>query len=241
MKDKEIDAETLSASDGREGNPVYIVHNGRIIDVSGSALWKGGLHMQRHRAGRDLTVDIEAAPHGLEVLDRYPQIGVLKKESVPQKPMPEFLSKLLSRYPILRRHPHPIAVHFPIALMVCATLFTLLYLITGVRTFETTSLHCVGAGILFAPLAMITGFFTWWLNYMARPVRQVAIKIWLSSIMLIIGIIVFLWRIFDAGILENFGGESVIYLILVLALGPLATATGYYGGTLTFPIEGNKS
>jgi predicted heme/steroid binding protein/uncharacterized membrane protein len=237
MRDKEFDADTLSTNDGKDGNPIYIVHNGRVIDVSASKLWQGGLHMQRHRAGKDLSADIEAAPHGLDVLDRYPQVGVLKKERTPERPMPEVLARLLRCFPLLRRHPHPVTVHFPIASMVCASLFCFLYLITGFRTFETTAFHCLGFGIFVIPLAMITGFFTWWVNYMAKPVRQVTIKIWLSCIMLTIGIIAFLWRIFNAEVLEGFHGSGLIYLALVFALAPLALTIGYYGGTLTFPIE----
>lgn len=234
---KEFDANTLLACDGREGSPVYIVHNGKIIDVSASKLWQGGLHMQRHKAGRDLTVDIQAAPHGLEVLDRYPQVGVLKKESVSERPEPEVISRLLRHIPFLRRHPHPATVHFPIALMVCTSLFFFLYLVTGIKTFEITAFHCLGAGIIAIPLAMITGFFTWWLNYMAKPVRQVTIKIWLSSIMMCIGIVAFLWRAIDPAVVENIHGEGMIYMVLIFLLGPLSMTIGFYGGTLTFPIE----
>ena len=75
---KEIDAETLSRSNGKEGNPVCIAYKGRVIDVSKSSLWQTGVHMGRHAAGADLTSEIEAAPHGPEVLDRYPEIGSLK-------------------------------------------------------------------------------------------------------------------------------------------------------------------
>ena len=75
--EKEFDAETLSKNDGKEGRPTYISHGGRVVDVSASSLWKGGIHMGRHGAGKDLTVDIGGAPHGTEVLDRYPQVGTL--------------------------------------------------------------------------------------------------------------------------------------------------------------------
>ena len=52
---------------------VYVVHKGRVIDVSQSRLWASGLHMNRHHAGNDLSADIQAAPHAPDVLDRYPQ------------------------------------------------------------------------------------------------------------------------------------------------------------------------
>jgi predicted heme/steroid binding protein/uncharacterized membrane protein len=234
---KEIDSDTLSRSNGKEGNPVYIAHKGRIIDVSKSKLWQAGVHMGRHTAGADLTAEIEAAPHGPEVLDRYPEIGLLQARTQAERPMPAFLARLLSRYPFFRRHPHPATVHFPIAFMAAASGFYVLYLVTRVASFEITALHCLGAGILFAPLAMGTGLFTWWLNYMAKPVRQVTIKIVLSCTMLVDAVAAFVWRLSDPDILNQLGGSGAIYLFLVLALGPLALAIGYFGGTLTFPLE----
>jgi predicted heme/steroid binding protein/uncharacterized membrane protein len=234
---KEIDSETLSRSNGKEGNPVYIAHKGRVIDVSKSKLWQTGVHMGRHAAGADLTAEIGAAPHGPEVLDRYPEIGFLEAPTQAERPMPAFLAGLLSRYPFLRRHPHPATVHFPIALMTAASGFYALYLVTRVTSFEVTALHCLGAGILSALLAMGTGLFTWWLNYMAKPVRQVTIKIVLSCIMLPDAIAAFIWRLSDPDILNRLGGLGVVYLLLVLAPGPLALAIGYFGGALTFPLE----
>ena len=85
---KEYDRETLKQSDGKQGQETYIAHGGRVIDVSNSPLWKGGLHMNRHQAGNDLTRDLQSAPHGTEVLDRYPQVGVLQADGPAQRPMP---------------------------------------------------------------------------------------------------------------------------------------------------------
>ena len=193
--------------------------------------------MGRHAAGADLTAEIGAAPHGPEVLDRYPEIGSLKAPAPAERAMPAFLARLLSRYPLLRRHPHPAAVHFPVAFMAAVSGFYVLYLASWVKSFESTALHCLGAGILFALPAIGTGLFTWWLNYMAKPVRQVTTKIILSCIMLADAVIAFIWRLADPSIGSSFGGSGIIYLLLLLALGPLALAIGYFGGTLTFPLE----
>ncbi len=141
---KEFELEALSEYDGKDEKPVYIVHQGRVFDVTQSKLWKGGVHMKRHHAGRDLTTDFGGAPHGTEVFERYPQVGIIKKEEAPERSMPEMLTLLLHRFPMLRRHPHPMTVHFPIAFMLSATMFTFLYLITGIASFETTALHCLG-------------------------------------------------------------------------------------------------
>ncbi len=234
---KEIDSRELSEGNGQDGKPVYIAHQGKVFDVSGSKLWKGGLHMKRHHAGKDLTTDIQGAPHGTEVLERYPQVAVLKKGEGAEREIPESLSRLLSRFPMLRRHPHPMTIHFPIVFMFSTTLFNLLYLLTGVRSFEQTALNCLGAGILFTPVAMVTGYFTWWLNYLARPVRPVSIKKKVSVILLSTEIVVFLWRVTVPDILNAFSLASLVYSLLVFSLLPLATVIGWFGAQLTFPIE----
>ena len=66
---KEFSPEELARFNGQNGKPVYIAHGGKVIDVTASKLWKSGLHMKRHHAGKDLTTDIQAAPHSLEVLE----------------------------------------------------------------------------------------------------------------------------------------------------------------------------
>ena len=87
---QEFDPESFSRFDGKEGRPVYIAHQGKVFDVTNSKLWKTGEHMKRHPAGRDLTAEIGAAPHGTEVLERYPQVGVIKKTEEAQRAMPRF-------------------------------------------------------------------------------------------------------------------------------------------------------
>lgn len=234
---EEIDPKDLSKCNGKEGNPVYIAHQGRIIDVSASPLWKGGLHMNRHHAGNDLTTDIQAAPHGLEVLDRYPQVAVLKRERLPEPEIPKTLSGLLKRFPLLRRHPHPMTIHFPIVFMVSAPLFTVLYLLTGITGFETTALHCLVAGLLFIPVGIGTGYYTWWLNYQARPLRPVTIKKRVSLILLGLAAMTTVWRLTVPDILVSFRAASGIYLVLVLSLLPLVTVMGWFGAQMTFPLE----
>jgi predicted heme/steroid binding protein/uncharacterized membrane protein len=234
---KKINAKELSEFNGEKGNTVYIAHQGKVFDVSASKLWQGGVHMQRHHAGSDLTTDIQAAPHGPEVLERYPQVAILEKEVVTEQKMPAILARLLKRFPMLRRHPHPMTVHFPIVFMFAAAMFTLLYLFTGITTFERTALNCLGAGLLFTPVAMATGYFTWWLNYMAKPLRPVTIKKWLASILLCVEIIAFVWQIAVPDIIASFRLASVIYLILILLLFPLVAALGWFGASMTFPVE----
>ena len=50
---------------------------GKVYDVSSSFLWQKGRHGARHGAGVDLTTALEGAPHGVDLLERFPVIGVL--------------------------------------------------------------------------------------------------------------------------------------------------------------------
>jgi len=186
-----------------------------VIDVSQSRLWASGLHMNRHHAGNDLSADIQAAPHAPDVLDRYPQVGVLPQPQKAQRQMPQLLALLLKKLPMLKRHPHPMTVHFPIVFGFSVVAFNLLYLATGIKSFEITALHCLAGGILLAPVAIVTGLFTWWLNYFAKPSRPVNIKIRLAPILWVVSMIIFIWRIAVPDILHAPGAPHILYLLLV--------------------------
>lgn len=234
---REFDDESIKEFNGKDGKPVYLAYQGKVYDVSASRFWKTGLHMKRHPSGKDLTADIAAAPHGPDVLERYPQVGVLKKGRTAERPMPAGLENLLKSYPILRRHPHPMVVHFPIVFMFSTMLFNLLYLLSGYRPFEVTALHCLGGGVLFTPVGIFTGFFTWWLNYSAKTTRGIRIKIYCSLILLASSLAAFIWRIVSPEVLLSFGGGSLGYLILIFSLPVLVSIIGWYGAKMTFPVE----
>lgn len=67
----------MAKFNGLDGKPAYIACRGKIYDVSMSWHWKGGKHQVLHEAGEDLTVALDKAPHGEDLLERVPVIGVL--------------------------------------------------------------------------------------------------------------------------------------------------------------------
>lgn len=240
---KKMQSEEVSRYNGKDGNPAYVVHKDKVYDVSASKLWKGGMHMRRHPAGRDLTHDIQAAPHGAEVLERYPQVGVIQRAAAPeeadafQPPLPPLLDLLLEKNPFFRRHPHPMTVHFPIVFMLAAPAFTLLYLLTGHAAFDTTAFHCLAAGVLSSGVAIATGVVTWHYNYLGKMMLPIAVKMPLSAVMTAVASAAFLWRLCDPVVLSQAGNGRPVYLCVVLALVPLVGVIGWYGATLTFPLE----
>lgn len=235
---KEFSPEELAQFNGENGKPVYVAQAGKVYDVSASKMWKAGSHMKRHRSGQDLTTDIQGAPHQPDVLERFPQVGVLRKvvEAADLR-IPPALAALLRHFPFMRRHPHPMTVHFPIVFMLCTTVFSLLYLATGEKSFDATALHCLGAGVFFNGVAISTGFYTWWLNYMAKPLRPVKIKIPLTLAMWVTSMVLFIWRLRVPEILDSLSGAGLLYILLVLSLTPMVMVIGWYGASMTFPIE----
>jgi predicted heme/steroid binding protein/uncharacterized membrane protein len=229
---KEFTAEELTSFNGKDSRPVLIAFQGKVFDVTKSPLWTKGLHMNRHLSGKDLAGEISAAPHGTEVLERYPQVGVLKKGAPEElKHLPPMLRNLLQTFPSARRHPHPMVVHFPIALFMASSLFILLYLIFKNPSFEITSFYLLILGAVASPFAMATGLLTWWINYRLKLTYLVKRKIQLSVLLLIFEIILILWRGFQYQI------SHPIYFILIVLLAPIVSLLGYYGGQMTFPTE----
>ena len=74
---RKISRDELAQNNGKEGKPAYIAFKGVVYEVSESAFWMEGDHMGAHDAGKDLTEEIELAPHREETLQRVKQVGVL--------------------------------------------------------------------------------------------------------------------------------------------------------------------
>jgi len=69
--------EELRQYDGKDGRPAYVALQGKVYDVSASFLWRGGKHQALHQAGADLTEALKSAPHGEELLTKFPVVGEL--------------------------------------------------------------------------------------------------------------------------------------------------------------------
>ncbi len=80
MGTKIFTKEELGKYNGQHGSPVYIAYKGKVYDVSDSFLWKRGKHQVIHKAGEDLTGNLEDAPHGEEFLVKFLAVGILPND-----------------------------------------------------------------------------------------------------------------------------------------------------------------
>ena len=62
---------------GQEGRPLYIGYKGKVYDLSSSPLYQGEKRMRCHIAGKALTREIEFAPHGEDLVLKFPVVGRL--------------------------------------------------------------------------------------------------------------------------------------------------------------------
>ena len=75
--ERKFTLEELKQFDGRDGRPAYVAFDGKVYDVTDSFLWVSGDHQGQHEAGKDLSSEMQFAPHREEVLERVKQVGVL--------------------------------------------------------------------------------------------------------------------------------------------------------------------
>lgn len=236
--DRRFTAQELAGFNGSDGKPVYLAHQGVVYDVTGSRLWKAGKHMNRHHAGGDMGLELSQAPHAADVLERFPRVGILEAPAITPVPVadrvPAWVARYMKRFPMLKRHPHPMTVHFPIAFCVLAPLCLLLALLTGWPGFDATLLVLLGAATLFTPVAIGTGLFTWWLNYAAARIKPVIVKLIATPVLFLLVLWAFVTRLQTPDLLAH-PGEHLGFILAVLALFPLVSLVGWFGAAMTFP------
>ena len=75
---RKFTTEELEEYNGKNGKLAYIAYQGKVYDATDSDLWRDGEHMGLHEAGKDITEELELAPHREEVLERIKLVGTLE-------------------------------------------------------------------------------------------------------------------------------------------------------------------
>ncbi|MBK8807715.1 MAG: cytochrome b5 [Bacteroidales bacterium] len=67
----------LALRNGQDREEIWVAYNGIIYDVTGSRMWRNGMHYQNW-AGQDLTEELnKLAPHGEKVFEKFKVVGKL--------------------------------------------------------------------------------------------------------------------------------------------------------------------
>ncbi len=74
---KKVTQQELAENDGKNGKPAYIAYKGKVYDVSESSFWMEGEHLGMHNAGKDLSDELEMAPHREENFAKVKYVGQL--------------------------------------------------------------------------------------------------------------------------------------------------------------------
>jgi predicted heme/steroid binding protein/uncharacterized membrane protein len=238
---KDYNSQELAEQNGKEGNSALVAVEGKVYDVSASKRWMHGNHMKRHQAGQDLSEEIGGAPHGLDVLDRVPLVG--KYVAPVQEPRAGLKGKIdtwLDKHPFFRRHPHPAVVHYPVGMLSLAPVFYALGLYFGSPRTEWVAYCCTIVGLFTIPAAMITGYFTWWINYDMTDFPIIRMKRRLAWIALFVVVFCFCIRTLLINDPLRISDVFVmVYAASLVTLAVLASYVGFLGGRLTFPY-GNE-
>ncbi|MBI5501947.1 MAG: response regulator [Deltaproteobacteria bacterium] len=223
---REITAEELAKADGKEGRPAWFAFQGLVYDVTGSRMWKEGIHARKHNAGQDLSRMLAGAPHGEEVLARFPIVGTQVRERTLAERTVAAVERL---------HLHPISVHFPMACSVLAALSAVACLASGDPTFETMSWYLLVTALATTAPAIATGIFAWLVTYKGRLTPLLRAKLVASGVFTTLLGACFAWRLASPGVLLAGSAAGYAYLVLLLSLVPSALVVGRLGGKIVFP------
>ncbi len=237
----------LKQYNGRNGMKAYVAYKGTVYDVSESAFWKDGQHEGQHSAGEDLTAMLAAAPHGDEVFAKMPVVATLEEEPLPgrrteEKPAdPEQTAAAESsayrtglQIWYKKYHPHPMAVHFPIALHLFAAGLDLLFLASPKDSYADGVFYTFFVATVMGFVAMVPGILSWKINYNLSMSRPFVVKLIVATLTLLLGVLNIALYLENPGIVYEASPEGIIYHGIVLLTGLSVIVLGYYGGKITW-------
>ncbi len=232
----------LKSYDGKNGARAYIAYKNIVYDVTQSSFWQNGEHQGMHSAGVDLTSALAGAPHGDEVFKEFPVVATLqseepttKKESPPPQDFKTYLRILYKKY-----HPHPMAVHFPIALHLFAAGFDIAFFMTLKETYALIVFYALFIATAMGFIAMIPGLLSWWINYNLLTQKPFVVKIFVAVITLILGVIAIGIYLEDPNVVFSDTMPSIVYHAIVLLTGLNVIILGYYGGKISWGNLGEE-
>lgn len=239
----------LKKHNGQNGAKAYIAYKNVVYDVTDSHLWEDGSHQNMHSAGVDLTPALSNAPHGDEVFEGFPVVGKLENNNHSDttkqtkkhhtNSQESFKSKLREWYQVY--HPHPIAVHFPIALHLFAAGMDLLFLMMPNEAYDTGVFYSFFIATVMGLVAIVPGILSWWINYNFSMQRAFVVKLIVSVTTLLLGVVAIGIYYENPHAVYEHSFEGVLYHAIVLITGFNVIILGYYGGKITWGYGKHKT
>lgn len=227
---QQFSEEELREYNGQDGMPAYIAYNGQVYDVTSSKFWKEGTHFKKHFAGCDLSAEMANAPHSDEVFANYPCVGVF----IPSPAITTIDKKERYRLWYAKYHPHPAAVHFPIALHYFSAFADILFLANPSREYDTAVFLSFLIATVMGLLALVTGVFSWWVNYDFSTSKPFVIKLIGALFTLIIGFVPLVQKLQNPDVAFSTGADGITYHAVIFITVISITIVGYYGGKITW-------
>lgn len=227
---RQFSEKELQKYNGRNGMPAYIAYKGQVYDVTLSEFWKEGTHFKKHFAGCDLSAAMADAPHNDEVFSNYPCVG----QFISTCPLTPKNKKECYRLWYVKYHPHPMVIHFPIALHYFSAFADILFLANPSREYDTVVFLSFLIATVMGFLALITGIFSWWINYNFSTSRAFVIKLIGALFTLIIGLIPIFQKLQNPNVAYSTQIDGITYHAVIFITVISITIVGYYGGKITW-------
>ena len=224
---KRFNKALLEENNGENSQPILVAYNGKVYDLTTSPRWRNGKHMGVHNSGNDLTSSLTNAPHNAEVFKKFDIVGDFEKEVEKKETYWSFSRRLI---------PHPMIVHFPIAYSIIVPLLSILYLITGVLSFEAASYYVLVFGFLSSPVCSFSGFASWIVAFKGKRRKEFNRKIFLSIGLLLVISICTVWRTLNPNVLITGNIFSYLFLIFEICLAVIVSILGHIGGKIAFSM-----
>jgi uncharacterized membrane protein len=164
------------------------------------------------------------------VFANYPCVGVF----IPSPAITTVDKKERYRLWYAKYHPHPAAVHFPIALHYFSAFADVLFLANPSREYDTAVFLSFLIATVMGLLALLTGVFSWWINYDFSTSRAFVIKLIGALFTLIIGFVPLVQKLQNPDVAFSTGADGIIYHAVIFITVISITIVGYYGGKITW-------
>jgi uncharacterized membrane protein len=131
-------------------------------------------------------------------------------------------------------HPHPIIVHFPIALHYFSGFADILFLADPSEGYESAVFLSFLIATVTGLFALISGIFSWWVNYNLATSKPFVIKLAGALFTLLIGLIPIVQKMADPDVAFSSGVDGIVYHAVIFMTVISVSVVGYYGGKLTW-------